>query len=113
MTARANWFVEELPTLDTEPDPFSAPIEEVGERIDLRDPRAALELRIRELMRREANLYESGLTCPIKDRADSTCHCCPVSAARDEEKPLGVLCRLGREEETVLTELAVLTCRDA
>ncbi len=111
MTVRANWFVEAVAALDDEPDPFAAPIEEVGKRIDLRDPRAALELRLHELVAREGNLYATGLTCPIKDRADSTCHACPVSKAHDASVPLSVLCKIGREQETVQTELAVISCR--
>lgn len=112
MTARANWFTDTAPQdLDSEPDPFSVPIEEVGERIDLRDPEAALQLRVRELLTREGRLDEKGVTCPIKNRSDSTCHACPVSAAHDHEQPLGMLCRIGREQELVLTELVVLSCR--
>jgi hypothetical protein len=108
---KANWHVQRIEGLDDEPDPFSAPIEEIGERIDLRDPKAALEVRLRELLGREANLFGGGLTCPIKDRPDSTCHACPVSKAHDTSVALSALCRIGREQETVLTELAVLTCR--
>jgi hypothetical protein len=110
MRTQANWFVDQVPAVDEETDPFTMPIEEVGTRIDLRDPKAALQLRLAELVRREGSLYETHVKCPIKDRPDSTCHACPVSQAHDTEVALGVLCRLGREQEVVLTELAVLTC---
>lgn len=109
---RANWFVHEATALDTEPDPFAVPIEEIGERIDLRDPKAGLELRVRELLTREARLYEAEVRCPIKDRADTTCHACPLSRAHDREDALSALCRLGREQEVVLTELGVMACQD-
>lgn len=112
MVARANWFVASVTSLDDEPDPFDAPIEEVGQRIDLRDPRERLEMRFRELIERESNLFNRGTTCPIKDRSDSCCHACPVSKASDPDDALAVLCRVGREQEAVLTELAVLACRD-
>lgn len=112
MSARANWFVEgEIPT-ESENDPFEAPIEEVGERIDLRDPDAVLNLRLIELLRREAALFERGIECPIKEMRDTSCHACSVSRAHDREDPMGILCRLGREQDTTLTELAVLRCRD-
>lgn len=111
MSTRANWFVEKAELLDDEPDPFAMPVEEVGERIDLRDPQAALQLRLDELIRRESNLFAREITCPIKDRADTSCHACPVSKAHDRQDPLGSLCRLGREQEAVLTELAVLRCQ--
>lgn len=112
MTAKANWFVERAAGLDDGPDPFSVPIEEVGRRIDLRDPKAAAELRLQELLTRETNLFNAGTSCPIKERSDTTCHACPVSQAHDPESRLGVLCRIGREQEVVLTELAVQSCRD-
>lgn len=107
MTARANWFVEAAVLPDDEPDPFSVPIEEVGERIDLRDPKGALELRLKELLNREMSLYSAEVRCEIKDRQDTTCHACPISKAHDRQDALGVLCRIGREQEAVSTELAV------
>lgn len=113
MTTRANWFTGEgVPSLDGEPDPFVAPVEEVGASIDLREPGAALNLRLRELLYREARLYERSITCAIKDSAESTCHACPMSEAHNVSTSLGALCRLGREQEVVLTELAVLKWSD-
>lgn len=112
MSARANWFVEAVESLDDEPDPFKVPIEEVGDRIDLGDPKSRLALRVTELLHREAALDSAGITCAIKARADSTCHACPVSQANDSSKPLSRLCKVGREQEVVLTELAVLGCRE-
>jgi hypothetical protein len=108
---KANWFVQPSVSLD-EPDPFAVPIEEVGQRVDLRDPEAKLQLRLAELVHRERNLDVLGITCPIKDRADSTCHACPVSQAHDLSVPLAALCLVGREQELVLTDLAVLACQD-
>lgn len=109
---KANWHVAPAVVGDDEPDPFSMPVEEIGERVDLRDPAAALELRLIELVRREDRLTGVDVTCPIKDRNDTTCHACPVSQAHDRRSALGSLCRIGREQETALTELAVLRCRD-
>lgn len=113
MSTRANWFIAQLASLDDEPDPFDAPIEEVGQRIDLRDPKERLDMRLRELIERESNLFNKGVTCPIKERSDSCCHACPVSKASEHNDALAVLCRVGREQEAVLTELAVLACRPA
>jgi hypothetical protein len=55
-------------------------------------------------MKREANLFDAGCTCPIKDRFDSTCAACPVSqAAREdgtlEEMRLSRLCKIGAEQD--------------
>lgn len=110
MTARANWFTRTTVPVETGEDPFSMPVEEVGERIDLRDPDATLNLRLTELLLREGRLFDAGITCPIKEFSGSTCHACPVSKAHDREDPKGALCRLGREQETTVTELAVLRC---
>lgn len=111
MTTRANWFLDEL-QVEEQPDPFAAPIEEVGQRIDLRDPHDQLQLRISELLRGESNLFASGITCAIKDRPDTTCHACPVSKVNKPEEALSALCKLGRQQEAAMTELAVLTCRE-
>lgn len=111
MTARANWFVDGVVPTHTEDDPFSVPVEEIGERIDLRDPQTALDLRLTELLRREGNLFDRKVTCSIKDTSGASCHACPVSKAHDQEDPFGTLCRIGREQETIVTELAVLRCR--
>lgn len=111
MTARANWFVAEVEGLDDEPDPFAMPVEEVGERIDLSDPLGGLRLRLVELLRREGNLDAGGVTCAIKGRTDTCCHACPMSEAHIRDSTLGVLCRLGREQERVLTEIAATTER--
>lgn len=109
VTTRANWFTGEGElSLHGDPDPFQVPVEEVGEAVDLRDPAAKLELRLRELLHREARLFEREITCAIKDDPLTTCHACPVSKAHDPSEPLSTLCKIGREQEVVLTELAVL-----
>lgn len=108
MATKANWHTDELAELaEWSEDPFEQPIEEVGTPIDLGDSQARLNVELVELLRRETNLDRVGITCAIKDRADTTCHACPVSEASRNVKPLGALCRLGREQERVLTELAV------
>lgn len=104
--ARTNWHTDRLPTLDL-PDPFEAPVEEVGEPIDLSQRTARLNLRLKELIYREGRLDALGITCDLKDERDILCTLCPVSMAGDEDAPLGDLCRVGREQESVCTQLAV------
>lgn len=111
MTVQSNWFVERIEAGDDAGDPFAVPVEEVGSRIDLREPTARLDLRLHELVNREARLYNAGVSCAIKERPDTTCHACPISKAHDPTDRLGALCRLGREQEVVCTELAVLRCQ--
>ena len=57
------------------------------------------------LLEQEAQLFDDGITCPIKDKRDTTCLACPVSAARDHSEPKGKLCRVGQEQERVATVL--------
>lgn len=115
MSTRANWHTAELDLDDPlgGDDPFAMPIEEVGDPIDLRDRGARLQLRLRELCKKEGNLDRNGVTCPIKDRPDTSCLACPISEAADDTSTRGPLCRIGREQERVCTELAVERARDA
>lgn len=66
---------------------------------------AELDAYVLDLLNQEAQLFDEGVTCPIKDLRDTTCLACPVSAARDYSEPLGRLCRIGQEQERVATVL--------
>lgn len=114
MTARANWHTVDLDALvaeEGELDPFSAPIEELGEPIDLSNPRDRLTVRLGGLLEREQALFNRGVTCPIKDAQGTSCLACPVSEHQDFESPLGMLCRVGRGQDQTITELMAATCR--
>lgn len=113
MSARANWHVEAVAGLDDELDPFAAPVEEVGTRIDLSDARGLLQIRLVELITREGRCEEQNITCELKLRNDTCCHACPVSQAHNSEEPMSILCRVGREQEKVMTEMAALSYRNA
>lgn len=104
--ARTNWYSDQLPTLDLD-DPFEVPVEDVGEPIDLSEPTARLNVRLQELVNREGQLDELGITCELKGRTGVVCSLCPVSQAANEKSPLGALCRVGQEQEAVCTQLAV------
>lgn len=99
MSTRANWHTPDLATAE---DPFAAPVEQVGTPIRLTGGEAELNLAIIELVRREAELYEAGIECEIKPRADTSCHACPLN-------DLGELCEIGRAQERACTRLAVET----
>lgn len=106
---KADWFVGALDVDELGiPDPFDAPVEEVGELIDLSDRRAILKSRVSELLVREEALYNRQVVCEIKDDADTCCSACPLSKAKDSKSQLGSLCRIGREQEEVATELVAL-----
>lgn len=107
MATRANWHTADLADLQEEVDPFSVPIEEVGQRIDLRDETGRLEARLATLLDQETNLLHCGIRCDVKDRENTCCHACSISKAGLSDDPISVLCRLGREQERVITDLAV------
>jgi hypothetical protein len=110
--ARTNWHSDGLPTLEIE-DPFEVPVEKVGQPIDLSHPTARLNVRLTELLRREGQLDALGVSCSIKDKSDVVCSVCPLSKAGDDSAPLGALCRIGREQEAVTTQLAAQAATDA
>lgn len=113
MATRANWHTADLADIDEEVDPFSVPIEEVGQVIDLRGQTGRLEARLATLLDQETNLLNCGIQCEIKDRENTCCHACPISKAGLSDDPLSALCRLGREQERVVTDLAVYRLRDS
>jgi hypothetical protein len=59
------------------------------------------------LMEREAELFNCGITCPIRDRPDSICSVCPLSKHHDRLDPLQPLCTVGRQIDRVLTSIAI------
>lgn len=116
MSAKADWHTLDLERLveeEGEFDPFSAPVEELGQRVDLDDPSDRLHIRLVRLLERETALYARGVTCPIKDRDDTCCLACPVSEHANFDSSLGMLCRVGRDEELAATEAAAIQCRHA
>src|SRR4051812_6625789 len=102
MAVKANWPAPPV-EVDTS-DPFAdapARIEDVGVPVDLRDDDELFDL-LKELLDEEQRLYNAGVVCPVKDKADTSCHACPIAGR------YGELCAVGRRQEKVLTEMAVL-----
>jgi len=91
---------------DEDVDPLAARVEQVGLPITLHADFAELNERLIGLVNTESGLYNAGITCAIRDRQDTTCLACPISA-HEEKTELAALCRCGREQERVSTELAV------
>jgi hypothetical protein len=108
MTTRARWRTPgtEIPggdLLDGVPPP-STPAS-VGVPIGLRGKSDEEEMaEITGLMNREDELASAGVTCRIKDSYDSCCLACPLSQHTNPQDTLSALCRLGREQDRVLTE---------
>lgn len=107
MATKARWHTEiEVP--DAEGDPFDeVRVEDVGFPIELGHDQARLNERLMGLVNREGELHSVGIVCAIKDRADTACSACPISSHETPGGGIGALCRTGREQEQVQTELAV------
>jgi hypothetical protein len=74
--------------------------------IDLGTPLPQLHEHLKNLIAQEGELDGQGVTCPIKWKPDTTCLACPVAEHRDPHSPKGRLCRIGQEQERVLTVIA-------
>lgn len=103
MGVRANWFLDEelstgVPTLP----PVEERIEDVGVPFDLREP-DALAPSVAALLNQEAALFNQGITCPVKDRTDTSCSACAYAHHEEDGHPLQPLCHVGREQERVAT----------
>jgi hypothetical protein len=69
---------------------------------------AQLREKIVHLFKREKFLFDRmGISCPIKDRCDTSCLACPLNEAADPDSVKGSLCRVGVEQERAETLLAV------
>lgn len=109
MRTQANWHVARLDVPEIA-DPFgeeALPVEQVGTPISLDGDTASLSKRVESLMWRESNLFNVGVTCSIKDMDETVCSACPVSKHDQPDDPLAPLCQIGREQERVVTTLAV------
>lgn len=88
-----------------ESDPF-ADGEEAPVPIDLDGAQASLNRRLIELLEQESRLFDQGVTCDVRGMPGVSCAVCPLSEA-DGLSPLSSLCRVGVEQERVLTAIAV------
>lgn len=93
---KASW---ELAESVDQADPFSAVVYSTGIEIDLSASEDDLFRLLKRLMYREARLFDKGLTCGLKDGGQNCLHC--PAASLDETDPKSVLCRLGKDEQTV------------
>lgn len=105
MPVKAEWFTPEGDVVAGDPFADAEDIEKVGTLVELGAEGADAELnrRLIESVHREGELAEQGVTCPIKDAADTSCHACPLFRADDS--PMARLCLLGREQERTCTQL--------
>lgn len=97
MSVKARWpGATDAPTVQG--DPFEGIPEDA--EVERDDPREHLA----RLMDRETVLLNRGISCPVRDREDTSCCACPK---RGRVKGLEVLCDVGATSERIITELAV------
>lgn len=99
---RARWHRDPAVIELTDDDPFDVPqrIEDVGLPINLATEPDLFALLTRNIHAQSA-LYEHGVDCAVKESPDTSCHACPLYGSQGE------LCALGREQERLVTLIAV------
>jgi hypothetical protein len=113
MGVRAKWHTATVAVDDTDPFADDTTIEQavhvptVGLPIDLHAPEQAYHARLSESLRYEARLYAEGTSCDIKLHDDMTCFACPLYEGDQGDSPKAKLCRLGREQDTLVTLIRV------
>jgi hypothetical protein len=110
---QANWHSPVVEIDDGDPfENVPARVEDVGIPIvlDGGDRKAQLSQTLIHAMEAEAMFDAQGIRCAIKGHAETTCHACPLSKRVDSRHQ--ALCRLGKRQEEVLTELVVIAHRE-
>lgn len=103
---QADWFID-LDTEGEDEDPFD--VVQEGLAIEIGDEVARISKALVKTVEKEGGLYKQGITCAIKDREDTSCWACPVYEGHDKSSALGILCRVGREQERLSTRMAVIS----
>ena len=107
MSVKAEWHTPQLEAA-IDPDDLFGPaerIEDVGTPIvlDAAGELAELHSGLTESLVAESRLYNAGVTCKIKDAADTSCHACPLY--RTDDSPQAELCAIGRRQERLCTAI--------
>ncbi len=108
MSVKARWHQVEVEVDRSDPFADTPPrVEEVGKVIHVTDP-PTLNLQLIDLVRREGDLFNAGVTCQIRDTDGTCCSACPVVQSEGDLAPL---CHVGKQQERVLTQLAASRAR--
>lgn len=104
---KANWHLD---FEEPDDDPFESHVEVELDITTARIPE--LEEHLEDLNEREGKLASVlGTTCPIKGRDGVSCSACPIYEGHLPDAERAPLCRLGRRQERVTTQIAVLRDR--
>lgn len=102
---KANWH-NDIVVDDDDSDPFE--VHERGLPVEIGDEEARVSQAVVRSLEKEGRLADHGVTCAIKDQAETTCWACPVYKPPSSTHPISVLCRLGREQDRLVTRLVQL-----
>lgn len=106
MAVRADWHEDAETVAPPGVDPFSvASSTPMMTTLPIDTDSQKLFDRLRALVRHESALFNKGVTCEIKDKHETCCSACPLNHA-DGEGDSSFLCRVGVEQEQVITLLA-------
>lgn len=83
-------------------DPFETASLPTMDALTLDIPAEELQERLRSLLKREGNLFKSGVVCRIKDNDESTCLACPLNQV-GQDTAKAALCGIGCDQERVVT----------
>lgn len=114
MATRTRWHRLDVDVDDSDPFADQAPLRpaklkvpEVGRPIDLSGDQARLKERLSQTLSEEGDLDAIGINCSLKWDNAISCFACPLYQGDEEQAPMAKLCRLGREQETIVTHLAI------
>jgi hypothetical protein len=113
VSVRATWHTATVAVDDSDPFADDVSIEEaihvptVGLPIDTHASQESHQARLGETLRVEARLFTQGANCEIKLHDDTTCFACPLYEGDQGNTPKAQLCRLGREQDTLITLIRV------
>jgi hypothetical protein len=94
---KTDWNLANLPATDD--DPFAAVVYSTGLDLDLTAGEDDLVQQYFRLLRIEYRMADAGLSCGLKDGGQG-CLDCP-SATLERSETRSILCRLGKDEETI------------
>ena len=106
MALQADWFTSGSDRAGDYSDPFEhsqTPSPPLMNPISIDSTKAQVNERIQKLHHREERLFNMGISCQLKENSECSCATCPISEAGDADSQLGMLCKVGVEQERVLT----------
>lgn len=95
MSIRAEWRLNEL--MGVADDPFDSVVLSTGLTVDLTGTEEEIHEGLRRSLDLEAQLFNAGVTCELKDGGQD-CLTCAMYVADRAEEPRAPLCRLGRDQ---------------